>query len=242
VAVVNDTLARRYWGGPSGALGKRIRVADGDWRTVVGVAADVKYSRIDEPPQPYVYLPLLQAYRPGMILHARGPGPVEGLVEEARACIAGQDGDLALVYARPLAERTQGAFIFFNLTATMLFVFGVAGMALAALGTYGLVSYTVERSTREVGIRMALGASGAAIVRAFVARGLRLGALGAALGAIAALGVGRLLGGFLFGVSATDAASFARALAVVLGGVTAATVVPAWRAARTSPLRALRHL
>jgi putative ABC transport system permease protein len=123
----------------------------------------------------------------------------------------------------------------------MLFVFGVAGMALAAMGTYGLVSYVVEQSTREIGIRMALGATRVSVVRGFLGRGLRLGAVGAALGIVAALGLTRLLGGVLFGVSTTDAISFARALAVVLGGVVVATVVPAWRAARTNPLTALRH-
>ena len=106
-------------------------------------------------------------------------------------------------------------------------------MALAAMGTYGLVSYTVKQSTHEIGIRMALGASGLSVVRGFLGRGLRLGAIGAALGIVAALGVSRLLGSVLFGVSATDAVSFARALAIVLGGVVVATIVPAWRAART---------
>jgi ABC-type antimicrobial peptide transport system permease subunit len=114
-------------------------------------------------------------------------------------------------------------------------------MALAAMGTYGLVSYTVKQSTHEIGIRMALGASGVSVVRGFLARGLRLGAVGAVLGVVAALAVGRLVGSVLFGVSPTDAASFARALAIVLGTVVAATIVPAWRAARTNPLRALRH-
>ena len=123
----------------------------------------------------------------------------------------------------------------------MLFVFGVAGMALAAMGTYGLVAYTVKQSTHEIGIRMALGASGLLVVRGFVARGLRLGAIGAALGIAAALGVSRLLGSVLFGVSATDANAFARALAIVMGVVVVATIVPAWRAARTNPLSALRH-
>jgi ABC-type antimicrobial peptide transport system permease subunit len=123
----------------------------------------------------------------------------------------------------------------------MLFVFGVAGMALAAIGTYGLVSYTVKQSTHEIGIRMALGASGLSVVRGVLGRGLRLGAIGAALGSVAALAVTRLLGSVLFGVSATDAVSFARALALVLGVVIVATVVPAWRAARTNPLSALRH-
>ena len=109
------------------------------------------------------------------------------------------------------------------------------------MGTYGLVSYTVKQSTHEIGIRMALGASGLSVVRRFLGRGLRLGAIGAALGMVTAFGVSRLLGSVLFGVSATDAISFARALAIVLGGVAVATIVPAWRAARTNPLSALRH-
>ena len=140
-----------------------------------------------------------------------------------------------------MAETTRGTLILFDFMATILFVFGVAGMALAALGLYGLVSYTVKQSTHEIGIRMALGASGWSVVLGFLGRGLRLGAVGAALGLVAALGVSRLLGSVLFGVSATDGPSFARALAVVLAGVVVATLVPACRASRTSPLRALRH-
>ena len=123
----------------------------------------------------------------------------------------------------------------------MLFVFGVAGMALAAMGTYGLVSYIVKQSTHEIGIRMALGASSPSVVREFLARGLRLGAIGSAVGIVAALGLTQLLGSALFGVSATDVTSFGRALAVVLVTVLMATLVPAWRASRTDPLQALRH-
>jgi predicted permease len=241
VALVNNTLAQRFWGGAANALGKRLRVGEGDWRTVIGVAADVKYLRIDEAPRPYVYVPFLQSYRSSMILHTRGAANVERLVERARALVAAQDPDLPILSARPMEVETRGALLFYDLTAFMLFIFGVAGMALAALGTYGLVSYAVEQSTREIGIRMALGASGASVVFGFLARGLRLGAAGAVLGTLTAFGVGRLLGGVLFGVSATDAVSLAAALAVVLGGVILASIVPAWRAARTNPLLALRH-
>jgi ABC-type antimicrobial peptide transport system permease subunit len=109
------------------------------------------------------------------------------------------------------------------------------------MGTYGLVAYTVRQSTHEIGIRMALGASGLAVVRQFLGRGLRLGVAGAVLGIGAAAGAGRLLESVLFGVSATDGTSFARALAIVLGGVAVATLVPAWRASRANPLAALRH-
>ena len=217
-------------------------MGDGDWRTVVGVAADVKYLRVNEAPRPYVYLPFLQVYRPAMTLHTRGPAPVEGLeVEQARAQVAALDGDLPILSADPLTEQIAGSLILFNLTASMLFIFGIAGMALAALGTYGLVSYTVKQSTREIGIRLALGAPTRAVVGKFLTRGLRLGAIGAGIGVIAALVLTRFLQSALFGVSATDATSFATALAVVLGGVVLATLLPAWRASRTDPLTALRH-
>ena len=241
VVIVNNTLAQRFWGSAANAIDKRLRVAERDWRTVIGVAADVKYSRINEAPRPYFYLPFFQSYRSGMILHTRGRAPAEVLVDQARARAAALDGDLPILTARPLTEQIGGAFIFLNLTATMLFLFGTAGMTLAALGTYGLVSYTVKQSTHEIGIRMALGASARSVVRNFLARGLRLGAVGAALGTIAALAVTRLLGNLLFGVSSTDALTFARALAIVLGGVILATLIPAWRASRIDPLSALRH-
>jgi predicted permease len=241
VVMVNNTFAERFWGGAANAIGKRVRVGDGDWRTVVGVAADVKYLRVNEAPRPYVYLPFLQVYRPTMTLHTRGPAPVEALVEQARAQVAALDGDLPILSADPLTEQIAGSLILFNLTASMLFIFGIAGMALAALGTYGLVSYTVKQSTREIGIRLALGAPTRAVVSKFLARGLRLGAIGAGIGVIAALVLTRFLRSALFGVSATDATSFATALAVVLGGVVLATLLPAWRASRTDPLTALRH-
>jgi predicted permease len=241
VAIVNKTLAERFWGGAANAIGQRIRAGDDDWRTVVGVAADVKYLRISESPRPYLYLPFLQSYRPNMIVHTQGPAPVDVLVDQARAHVAELDADLPILYARPLAERTGASLVFFDFAASMLFVFGVAGMALAAMGTYGLVSYTVKQSTHEIGIRMALGAPGLSVVRVFLGRGLRLGAIGAALGIVAALGISRVLGAVLFGVSATDAVSFTRALAIVLGVVVVATLVPAWRASRTDPLGALRQ-
>jgi ABC-type lipoprotein release transport system permease subunit len=201
----------------------------------------VKYARIDEAPRPYVYLPFLQSYRSAMTLHTRGEAPVNVLVDQARARVAALDADLPILHATPMAQAMRGAFLLFDLTAAMLFVFGVAGMALAAMGLYGLVSYIVKQSTHEIGIRMALGASGLSVVRRFLGRGIRLGATGAALGMVAALGVGRLLRSVLYGVSATDAISFARALALVLGIVIVATLVPAWRASRTNPLNALRH-
>jgi predicted permease len=239
--IVNQTLAERFWGGAEAAVGKRVRVADGRWRTVVGVAADVKYLRINESPRPYLYVPFLQQYRSAMILYTRGPAPVDGLLETARARIAALDPDLPILWARPLTERVANSLVFLNLTAFMLYVFGIAGLALTAMGTYGLVSYLVRQSAHEIGIRMALGATALSVLRGYLAQGLRLAALGAMFGALTALAVGRVLGALLFGVSPTDPAAFFSATVVVAIGVIIATVIPAWRAARTNPLTALRH-
>lgn len=239
--IVNATMAGRFWGSPRSAIGKRLRVGDGEWRTVVGVAADVKYSRIDEPARSYFYLPFGQAYRSGMILHTRGSADVHTLVEQARAHVESLDPDLPVMSARPLADQVRGAFIFLDLTATVLMVFGSAGMVLAALGTYGMVSYTVQQSTHEIGIRLALGASARSVVIGFVLRGLRLGALGVVIGTILALSAAGVVRTVLFGVSATDTQSFVRALVIVFAGVLFAALVPAWRASRTDPLSALRH-
>ncbi len=241
VAVVNRTLAERFWGGAAHAIGKKVQVAEGEWRSVVGVAADVKYIRINEAPGPYIYLPFLQSYRPGMVLHTQGSAPIDAQIELARQAIATLDPELPIVNARSLKDETRGALLFYSFMSSMLFLFGMAGIALAALGTYGLVSYTVKQSTHEIGIRMALGASGFAVVRGFLARGLKLGAIGIIVGTFAALGVGRLLRNVIFGVSPTDAISFLQAFAVVLSVVLIATLVPAWRASRTDPLKALRH-
>jgi predicted permease len=241
VAIVNNTLATRFWDNATNAIGKRVRVADGRWRMVIGVAQDVKYSRVNEPPRPYVYVPFLQSYQSAMFLQARGTVPMSSLLELTRAHIAALDPDLPILDAKPLTEQTRSSLTIFEMAAQMLFLFGIAGMALAAMGIYGLVSYTVKQSTHEIGIRMALGAQGLSIVRGFVGRGLRLGAIGAGIGVVSALAVARLLSSILYGVSSTDGLSFARALGVVLGGVLIATVVPAWRATRTNPLTALRH-
>ena len=201
-----------------------MRIAGGDWRRVVGVVEDLKYTRVDEAPRPYFYVPLTQVYRSSVTLHTRGEGRVDTLVVQARAHVTRIDPDLPILAARSMADSTRGALIFLDLTAMMLFLFG-----------------TVQQSRHEIGIRMALGATRAAVVRQFVARGLRLGLAGALAGVVCAVAAGRLMDAVLFGISPTDGPSFARALALVLLSITAASLVPAARAARTSPLTILRH-
>jgi ABC-type antimicrobial peptide transport system permease subunit len=133
------------------------------------------------------------------------------------------------------------ALSIFSMAAGVLMVFGVIAMILTALGTYGLVSYTARLSTHEIGIRIAIGASRAELLRRFLGRGLMLGAAGAICGLVGSILVTRLLGGLLYGVSPTDLIAFTGAAAVVLTTVLMASFVPAWRASRTDPIAALRH-
>src|SRR5205814_3635893 len=128
----NRTLAQKCLGGASNAIGKRLRVGTGNWRTVIGVAADVKYARLDESPTPFVYLPFFQAYRSSMTLHTRGAAPENVLVDQARARIAALDPELPLIHARPMANETRGATVLLEFMSVILFIFGTAGMALAA--------------------------------------------------------------------------------------------------------------
>ena len=241
VAIVNETMARQFWGNPDAAVGKRIRLSGGDWRTVIGVARDIKYARVTEDPRPHVYRPLEQNYLATMTLHVRSRDPEPVLLARLRSTVQSLDPNLPILNARMLSEQSRVALSVFSMAAGVLMVFAVIAMILTALGTYGLVSYAVRQSTHEIGIRIAIGASRAQLVRRFLGRGLRLGAAGALCGLIGSVLVTRLLASLLYGVSPTDAVSFTAAAAVVLTTVLVASFVPAWRASRTDPIAALRH-
>jgi predicted permease len=243
VAIVNENMARRFWGTTANAIGKRVRFAagTGNWRTIVGVAKDVKYARLNEAPRPHVYLPFQQFYMPNVTLQVRAAAAAPTLIEQVRGRVQAIDPNLPILEARMLSEQTRVALSVFEMVARILAMIGLIAVMLAALGIYGLTSYTVQQSTHEIGIRMALGARHADVVWRFLGRGLRLGAIGAAIGMAGALAVTRLLGTLLYGVSATDMVSFGAAAAVVMGITLAASIVPAWRAARTNPISALRH-
>jgi ABC-type antimicrobial peptide transport system permease subunit len=151
------------------------------------------------------------------------------------------DPNLPILDARMLSEQTRLALSVFEMAAGVLMAFAVVAMILTALGTYGLVSYTAKQSTHEIGIRIAIGANRSDVLRRFLGRGLRLGAIGAACGLVAAIALTRLLATLLYGVSATDTVSFAAASSTVLIIVLGASLIPAWRASRIDPIAALRH-
>ena len=246
VAVINETFARRFWGAPAAALGKRIQSPD--WltgapmsMTVVGVARDIKYARLSEPARPYVYLPHAQAYTPTMAIHVRSAGPATTLIERVRRHIRSADSNVPVLEAEMLEAQTRLSFAMYEVAARVLRVVGVVAVLLAALGIYGLVAYTVKQSAHEIGIRMAIGARQADIVRRYVRSGLWLALAGAAIGIAVSLAVGRVMTVLLFGVSPHDARSLAAATALVVSAATAAALVPAWRAAHVDPLISLRR-
>jgi predicted permease len=241
VAIVNETFARRFWGTANAAIGKRFD-ANG-WRTVVGVARDMKYARLDEPPRPYFYVPFSQAYNVfrGLTLEVRASDPPAAVMERIRAHVRAIDPDIPIVESGTLAGQMRSAVSIYETVARVLSLIGILATGLVALGIYGLVAYTVKQSAHEIGIRSALGAAPRDITRRFVGAGARLGVVGVVLGIIAAFAVTRLMAQLLYGVSATDVLSFSTAALLVLGVTLGASFIPAWRASRGSPLRALRH-
>lgn len=240
VAVVNETAARRLWPGQP-ALGQRFTIAamEGEL-TVVGVAADVPPLRPDAPVRPEVYWPYFQAPRWGAYVVARGRGGAAALAAPLRARLRDVSPELepAQVTGYPTIVHRRIVSPRFNVL--LLGGFASVAVLLAAVGITGLVAYRVNRRTREIGIRLALGAGPAAVVGRFLREGAVLVGVGTLLGVAGAAAVTRLLGTMLAGTSPTDPATFGVVIVGMLGIGLAATWMPARRASRVDPLEALR--
>jgi predicted permease len=243
VAVVNETMARTLWPNDD-AIGRRFRLgSDGEWTEVVGIARDGRYLMLAEQPRPYFYLPLRQQYRSPATVVVRcalDPAAVAGPLQHL---IAGMDPHLPVFNVRTM-ERHMRDSIFglmpLRLGATMAGVLGLIGLFLAVMGLYAVVSYAVTRRTREIGVRMALGAGSGDVLRLVVRDGMRLTLAGMAIGLALSLAIGLILSRVLFGVAAVDLTVFG-GITVVLAAVSAAACyVPARRATRVQPLVALR--
>jgi macrolide transport system ATP-binding/permease protein len=239
--IVNETFARRFWQTPENAIGKRLRSGTATWRIVVGVAGDLKYSRLSEAPRPFVYYPLLQSYLPSLTVHARATGDLPYAMRRVRDYLQQIDPVIPIVRTTTLAEQTKVALSVYQLAAGALTMFGAMTIVLAAIGIYGLVAYTVQQSTQEIGIRMAVGASRGDVVWTFLGRGTLLAGIGAAIGLLIAIGASRAIASLLYGVGARDLIAFGAGTALVMTIALVASFVPAWRAAKTDPLTALRH-
>jgi predicted permease len=238
VAVVNETMAVRYWRGRN-PIGERVQVK-GRWMQVVGVAKDSKYESVRETPKPFFYVPRRQNFSVGAGLYIRTPLSPETIATSLAREVHALDGNLALYELITLQEQLDRSTSPQMVAVTLVGVLGGLALLLAAIGLYGVMSYAVSQSTRELGLRMALGADATNLLRLVFSRGLALTAGGVALGAAVALGMTRLLGNLLYTVSPRDPLAFGSALAVMIIASLAACFLPAWRATRTDPARALR--
>src|SRR5713226_8430853 len=238
VAVVNETMAAQYWRSRN-PIGERVQVK-GRWMQVVGVAKDSKYESVRETPKPFFYVPLRQNFSRGADLFIRTPLNAETMATALAREVHTLDPSLALYEVITLQEQVDRSTSPQMVALTLVGVLGGLALLLATIGLYGVMSYAVSQSTRELGLRMALGANASNLLRLVISRGLALTAGGVLLGGVVALALTRLLGNLLYKVSPYDPLAFGSALAVMTMAALAACFLPAWRVTRTAPARALR--
>ena len=241
VAVINEKMAREFWPGED-PIGKRFYngpIGESPTLEVVGVAADGKYRSITDRPRLFVYVPLSQRYRSDMVLLVKRSGRAS-VLGSVREVVRDLDVDLPLVGTQSLSDYVGVGLLPQRTAGTAATGLGLVGLLLAAVGVGGVTAYSVARRTREIGIRMALGAERRSVLRLMIWEGLRLGVFGGIVGLAASLALGRLLGSLLLGVSATDFPTFA-AVGAFLGGVLLlACYLPARRASAVEPHLAVR--
>jgi macrolide transport system ATP-binding/permease protein len=238
VAIVNQTIIARYWRGQN-PIGQRLEVK-GNWVRVVGVVKDSKYYSMDETPRAFFYVPLRQDFTIEPDIHIRTTQPLETIQTAVLHEVRALDPNLALYEMTTLQEQVNRSTSHELVAVALVALFGGLALLLASIGLYGVMSYTVSQSTRELGLRMALGASSSNVLRLVLSRGLLLTTTGIIMGIVLALLLTRLLGNLLYQVSPRDPLAFVAAFAVMTLASVAACFLPAWRATRTDPIRALR--
>ena len=238
VAVVNEAMATQFWPGQD-PVGRRIQ-AKGKWLQVVGIAKQAKYRSLIETSKAFFYIPMRQSL-PGTALFVRTSLPLSELAASLRREVHALDPNLAAGEMITMQEQINRTTAVQHIAVNMLGVFGGLALLLAGVGLYGVMSYAVSQSTRELGLRMALGARGEDLLRMVMSQGLTLTMTGVAMGAMAALLLSRLLGYMLYKVSPRDPLAFVSAFVVMIAAALAACFLPAWRATRTDPVRALRN-
>ena len=240
VAVVNEVIARQLWPNQD-PIGKRFRIGrDGEILTVIGVVQTAKYRSLVESSRPFFYRPFAQVYQTPMTLHVATTGDPRALISPVRQLVQALDRDLPVYRIQTLGDRLSGSVSMQRTAATLVASYGLLALLLAAIGLYGSMTYVVARRTREIGIRMALGARTAVVMRQVLREALVLALLGAAIGAVAAIPIARLLRNQLFGVGPGDPMTFAAVTVGLVIVAVAAAVSPAWRATRVDPVVALR--
>jgi predicted permease len=241
VVVVNETMARRFWPNDS-PIGKRLRLG-GEKRPfleVVGVARDGKYFLLGEPPTEYMFVTHSQNYDGKMTLIARTSGQPETLAEAIRQEVANLDSELPVYGAKTMPVFLDRILAGPKSLTGLATTFGSIALLMAAVGLYGVMSYSVAQRTREVGIRMAMGADAGDVLKLVLKEGLILACAGIGIGLVMAALVSRLLESFLYGVSSTDAATFVTIPFVLAMMALLASYIPARRATKVDPMVALR--
>jgi putative ABC transport system permease protein len=241
VAIVNQAFATRYWPGQD-PIGRRIRIEHGpEWLEVIGVAGTGKYITVNEEPTPYVYLPIGQHYVPSVVLHVRTDGNPRLLERLVTARLRAIDRDVPVFDVRSLEDQLGVSIMPIRLAATLLGVMALLAMALAAVGVYGVAAYSVARRTREIGIRLALGATRLDVLRVVLAESIVIVVGGAAAGLVMSGLFARLMRGILFGIAPYDPIALAGTTFALVVTAIVACAVPALRAARLQPAFALRQ-
>jgi predicted permease len=241
VAVVSEAMARHFWPNEE-ALGKRFHFfGDTTLREIVGIVGDGVVGQIGEEPQPNIYLPMTQDYSPFATLQVRTAGKPETVLASVRSQLQPLDMNLPFTNVQTIEEVLDQALWAPRMGAALLTLFGGVALVLAAVGVYGVLSYSVNQQTREIGLRMAMGAQRAQVLRLIVGQGFRLAAAGLALGLLAAFGLMRLMESLLFGVSTHDPLTFAGVALGLSIVALAACYIPARRAMRVDPIVSLRY-
>jgi putative ABC transport system permease protein len=241
VAIANEAMAKHFWPNES-ALGKRFHFFGEDHlREIVGIVGNTVVNNIGEEPQPLAYLPMTQDYSPAATIQVRTLGRPEAVVATVRGQVQSLDPSLAITNVQTIGEVVSQGLWAPRMGAALLALFGGLALILAAVGVYGVLSYSVNQQTHEIGIRMALGAQPASVLWLVIGQGLQLAGAGLLLGLIGALAATQVLTSLLFGVSTRDPVTFAGVSLVLLTAAILACYIPARRATRVDPIIALRY-
>jgi len=244
VVIVNQEFARRFYGSADSAMGKRFRISQGvPLMEIIGIAKDGLYHSLYEDRRVYMFLPVYQHPRSGMTLmiSAESASALSAVTESARREIAQLDARLPVVGLMMAEENLSMAHWGPRVAAGMASTFGVLALVLATLGLYGVMTYAVSQRTREIGIRMALGAQVGDMLRLIVSQGMRMVLIGIMLGLVGAFALTRVLASLLFGVGTTDFVTFVGVAVLLIAVGLLACYIPARRAAKVDPMVALRH-
>lgn len=244
VVLVSETAARAYWPGQD-PVGRPLRVGQGfswnDTAYVVGVVGDVRYNTVDSPARPDIYLSYLQSPTRRMMVYLRTAIDPLTLSGPARQVLTETLPGVPVYDVRTLESRVADASAYARFSAILLGLFAAVALSLAMIGCHGVIAYTVSQRRREIGVRMALGATAGSVARLVVRQGLAIACVGVALGVAGALAATRVLGVFLYDVSPNDPATFAVIVTALFAAVLVASWIPARRAARVLPGQVLRE-